>query len=54
MRKLGLLAVLVALAFGLGATGVPGDAVAVAADWLVESGRVELQGPVGEAVRQAI
>ncbi len=54
MRTLGWVAVLVALAFGLGASGLPGDAMAAAADWLVDSGRVELQGPIGEAVRQAM
>jgi len=59
MRKLAWFSALVLLAFAAGATGVPGPAAAAAADWLVDSGRVdsgrvELAGPRGAVVPDAI
>jgi len=45
--------VLVALAFALGVSGAPGPALAAAADWLTTSRNVELEGPLGDAVREA-
>lgn len=49
-----LAAGLLAGAFGLGITGIPGQALWAAFDWAVEEGYVELSGPVGEAVRGAL
>jgi len=52
-RALVGLGVLVAVAFGLGVSGAPGPALAAAADWLTTTQNVELEGPVGDAVREA-
>ncbi len=50
-----LLGLGIALAgFALGSSGAPGLLVSSAAAWLESSGRVELGGPTGEAVRQAL
>ena len=53
-RGLVVVAVVFLLAFGLGVSGAPGAAFGAAADWLTTSGNVELTGPVGEAVRDAL
>jgi hypothetical protein len=45
---------LVAIAFLIGVTGAPGLALAAAAGWLEDTDRIELHGPVGDAVRQAL
>jgi hypothetical protein len=44
---------LVGLAFLVGVTGAPGQALAAAAGWLEDHDRIELRGPVGDAVREA-
>ena len=44
---------LVGLAFLVGTTGAPGLAIAAATGWLENHDRIELVGPVGEAVREA-
>lgn len=53
-RALVGLGVLMAVAFALGVSGAPGPAFGAAADWLTTSGNVELEGPVGDAVREAL
>jgi hypothetical protein len=51
-RALVGMGVLVAMAFALGVSGAPGPALAAAADWLTTSHHVELEGPLGDAVRE--
>jgi hypothetical protein len=41
-------------AVGVGATGVPGKALAAVTMWLDTEGHVELRGPVGDAVKHAL
>ena len=53
-RGLVVAALVVMAAFGVGVSGAPGVAFGAAADWLTTSGNVHLEGPVGEAVRDAI
>lgn len=47
-----LVAVFVAL--GIGATGLPGDALAAVVRWLSDGGHIELEGPVGEGISRVI
>ena len=54
MRNLVLGVALLAVAFAVGFTGAPGKAVATAAGWLEDRGSIELRGPVGDAVREAL
>jgi hypothetical protein len=42
------------VAFLVGVSGAPGHVIAAAAGWLTSSGHVQLVGPVGEAVREAL
>ncbi len=44
----------VAAAYILGATGLPGDALVAAVDWLSAQGYVTLTGPQGDLALQAI
>ena len=53
-KKLVVGIVAVALAFGIGATGAPGQAAAAVATWLMAHGHVTLAGPVGDAVREGL
>jgi hypothetical protein len=53
-RALVGIGVLVAIAFALGVSGAPGPAFGAAAGWLTDHGGMELEGPVGEAVREAL
>jgi hypothetical protein len=53
-RGLVVAALVVFAAFGVGVSGAPGVAFGAAADWLTTSGNVQLEGPVGEAVRDAL
>lgn len=50
------LLVLIAMiaALGVGISGAPGRAAAAVTAWLDSTGKVELQGPVGEAVKRAL
>ncbi|MCB9688686.1 MAG: hypothetical protein H6738_21250 [Alphaproteobacteria bacterium] len=41
-------------AFVIGFSGLPGTVVSVGAAWLQDNGTIELQGPVGDAVKQAL
>ena len=41
-------------AFAVGVSGLPGFAMSTAATWLQDNGRLELHGPVGDAVKQAL
>lgn len=53
MRNVVIGVLLVGIAFWVGMTGVPGRAVAAAAGWLESNDKIELAGPVGDAVREA-
>jgi len=54
MRKAAVGVALLVFAFAIGVTGAPGLAVATAADWLADHGTIELRGPIGDAVREAL
>lgn len=54
MKKAAVGVALLVIAFVVGFTGAPGLAVATAADWLADQGTIELRGPVGDAVREAL
>ncbi|MCA9493818.1 MAG: hypothetical protein KC621_28000 [Myxococcales bacterium] len=41
-------------AFVIGISGVPGTLMSIGADWLQDNGTITLQGPVGDAVKQAL
>lgn len=50
-----LLGVGIALvAFVVGISGLPGAVVSTTAVWLEDNGSLELHGPVGDAVKQAL
>lgn len=53
MRWLGVAVLAAAGAFLVGFSGVPGAVVSQATGWLADAGTVDLEGPVGEAVRVA-
>lgn len=53
MRTLAVGAIGIGLAFAVGVSGAPGLAVSAATGWLADTGRVDLDSPVGEAVRVA-
>jgi hypothetical protein len=42
------------VAFAIGSSGLPGQALAAIAEWLTDGGHVHLVGPVGEVVRLAL
>ncbi|MEQ1503190.1 MAG: hypothetical protein ABMB14_13215 [Myxococcota bacterium] len=54
MRNVLVVIGLVVAAFAVGSTGAPGRIAAAAAGWLSDNGTVELRGPVGDAIRQAL
>jgi hypothetical protein len=47
-------AIVIAAAFAVGSSGWPGRAAAAIGAWLADDDRVELSGPVGDAVREAL
>lgn len=53
MRTLAGAAIAAAVAFGIGMSGVPGHLVSGVTAWLADTDRIELEGPVGDAVRAA-
>lgn len=54
MKRLGAWFLLIVLAFGLGASGLPGKAMAWATTRLIDDGTIALQGPMEHGVRQAL
>lgn len=54
MRALLIGAGIALTAFVIGISGLPGAVVSNAAGWLQDSGTIELRGPVGDAVKQAL
>ena len=54
MRSVVIGVVLVGIAILVGITDAPGQALAAAAGWLEDTDRIELVGPVGDAVKEAL